>query len=319
MCFTPPITQTHFNLCVSIIERRITLDLPLPHTDKVVPFSKIAGIENLESLRKSGKYIPGCYRIWGLNNSDDLCYIGQSTHLGLRVKYHTKGQNKNTREFCINLGGQGKVDLFILPPLNEIPSDIFITQFLCVLEQYLIFKYRPKINKLLVAMPGIIWNKDTITKHRKKVGKKIYIYIKSVNPKNNLEFIFMCDSASYASQLLGHERSWITNILKRDKGWYKDKLYFSLIPLNELEIKGKIYGIAKNLKNINKVKSYIYKLLKGGLSRKGKMIRVTNTINKEVILYRSKREAARYLKADPTSFYNRDKLFRGIYKIEVLE
>jgi len=57
----------------------------------------------------------------------------------------------------------------------------------------------------------------------------------------------------------------------------------------------------------------------GGLSRKGKRVKVINVINKEVIFYRSKREAARCLKADPASIYSRDKLFRGIYKIEVLE
>lgn len=203
--------------------------------------------------------------------------------------------------------------------IKVIPSDITIAQFLCILEQYLFFKYRPLINRLLVARPGIIWTEDVITRHRKKVGKKNYIYIKSVKAKKILEFIFVCDSASYASQLLGYERSWIENIFKRNKGWYKDKLYFSLIPLNKLEIKGEIYVVVKNLKNFNKIKSYIYKLLKGGLSRKGKMIRVTNTINKKVTLYRSKREAARCLKADPASFYKRDKLFIGIYNIEVLE
>jgi hypothetical protein len=50
-------------------------------------------------------------------------------------------------------------------------------------------------------------------------------------------------------------------------------------------------------------------------------VRVTNVISKEVVLYRSKREGGRYLKADYSSFYNRDndKLFRGMYKIEVLE
>ena len=31
-----------------------TLDLPIPHTDKISNFSKVAGVENLDSLRKSG-------------------------------------------------------------------------------------------------------------------------------------------------------------------------------------------------------------------------------------------------------------------------
>jgi hypothetical protein len=156
LCFTSEITQAHFDLCSSIFERRITLDLPKPHTNKVAKFSKIAGVENLESIKKSGKYVSGCYRIWGLNSSEDYCYIGQAKHLGLRIKDQAKGNNKNTRDFCISLGDQAKVDLFILPPIQSIPSGLTITEFLCVLEQYLIFKYRPKINKLLITRPVII-------------------------------------------------------------------------------------------------------------------------------------------------------------------
>jgi hypothetical protein len=63
LSLTTLVKQAHIDLCVKLLEKHVTLDLPLPHTDKVIPFSKIAGIENLESLRKSGKYIPGCYRI----------------------------------------------------------------------------------------------------------------------------------------------------------------------------------------------------------------------------------------------------------------
>jgi hypothetical protein len=65
LCLNSLIKQEHYNLCTSIVRKRVTLDLPLPHTDKVAKFSKIAGIENLKSLRKSKsyKYISGCYRI----------------------------------------------------------------------------------------------------------------------------------------------------------------------------------------------------------------------------------------------------------------
>jgi hypothetical protein len=101
-------------------------------------------------------------------------------------------------------------------------------------------------------------------------------------------------------------------------------LTLGLIPkIVELKELGEIYTISNNLKGINKVKSYITKLLKmeGGSGRKGKMVRVTNAITKEVVLYRSKREAGRQLKADYSSFYNRDnnKLFRNLYRIEVLD
>lgn len=96
-----------------------------------------------------------------------------------------------------------------------------------------------------------------------------------------------------------------------------------MTPLKTIKIEGKVYTIFNNLKEANKVRFYIFKLLKRkgelGLSRKGKRVRVTNVINKEVIMYRSKREAARCLKADPASIYSRNRLFRGIYKIEMLD
>jgi len=95
----------------------------------------------------------------------------------------------------------------LLSSINDIPSELSISKLLCVLEQYLIFKYKPKINKLFVARPGIIWIKNVIGKHREKVGKKVYIYLKSENKKRTLELIYICDSSSYASQLFGYERS----------------------------------------------------------------------------------------------------------------
>jgi len=167
--------------------------------------------------------------------------------------------------------------------------------------------------------------------------KNFYIYVKSGRLKNNLVLIYWADSISYVSQLLGFEISWIKIILYRNKGWYKNKLYFSLIPLEtsdlilelipdikELKESGIIYRVSDNLKDVTKVKLYITKLLKkweGILVNKGKMVRVTNVKSKEINLYRSKREAGRYLKVDYSSFYNRDKdkLFRGMYKIEILE
>jgi hypothetical protein len=105
--------KKHFDLYVSLSNNPITLDLPLPHTNKVSNFSKIAGVENLERLKKSGKFIPGCYRIYKDSDLPNICYIGQAMLLGLRVKQHDKGYNKNTSRFCADLGDKGKVDLFI--------------------------------------------------------------------------------------------------------------------------------------------------------------------------------------------------------------
>ena len=86
-----------------------------------------------------------------------------------------------------------------------------------------------------------------------------------------------------------------------------------------LEKEGRLYTISNNLKDTTEIKSYVSTLLNITWSRKGKLVRITNTVTKEIILCRSKREAARHLNADPASFYNRNNLFRNIYKIEVLD
>lgn len=104
------------------------MDLPFPHIKKVAPFAKIAGVENSYNLKKSGKYITGCYRIWGLNKRSDFCYIGQAKHLGIRVKFHVKRQNKNTWSFCKILGNKDKVYLFILSNKNKIISDLMVEE-----------------------------------------------------------------------------------------------------------------------------------------------------------------------------------------------
>ena len=124
LCFNSLITKSHFNLCKSLVDNSVTLNFSWLHRVNVAKFSKIAGIENLESLRKSGLYVPGYYRIWGLGQASDLCYIGQYKHLGMRVKYHAKGHNRSTYLFCSDLSNKVKVDLFIILKNKDIPSGL---------------------------------------------------------------------------------------------------------------------------------------------------------------------------------------------------
>lgn len=49
------------------------------------------------------------------------------------------------------------------------------------------------------------------------------------------------------------------------------------------------------------------------------MVKVTNVVKNEIKIYRFKREGPRVIKIDPGSIYNRNKLLRGVYKIEILD
>ena len=44
--FNEEINQIHIDLCKDIFNNRVTLDLPVPRSKNVIPFSKVAGIEN---------------------------------------------------------------------------------------------------------------------------------------------------------------------------------------------------------------------------------------------------------------------------------
>jgi len=313
------IDQTHINLCNYIFEKRITLNLPRPKSKYITPFSKVAGPENLDSLKKSGKFIPGCYRIWGLGYPEKFCYIGQSIHLGRRIKYHAKGSNINTRKFCHDLKDKAKVDLFILPKDNNIITKLTIRKFLCVLEQYFIFKFKPEINRLYIAIPGFVWDDKLKKKHTEIVGKKIYLYLKFEVSKN-LELIYVSPSRSYVSRILGYERNWVKNILIRNSGWYKDTFYFSVIPLTIFNKNEISYNVITNLKRDNEIKSYFNKNLKDlKFRRKGILVKITDVSTGKIYLFQSKREASRILKIDFKSIYERDKLFKNKYKIEIIK
>src|SRR5258705_7903993 len=87
------ITKEHIELCERMFEERITMPLPVPHTEYVQAFTDLAGRESYDSKIIVG----GCYIIKGSDLID--CYVGQSTHLGRRVKSHAKKLDSTTRFF----------------------------------------------------------------------------------------------------------------------------------------------------------------------------------------------------------------------------
>ena len=145
------------------------------------------------------------------------------------------------------------------------------------------------------------------------------MYLKSIKD-SKLELIYIFDSASQGSLIIGKERNWIKNILVRNKGWYKNTIYFSLVWLTEKNIidNGLSLKLIENIKKDNQIKLFVNNILKDLPKRSGKRVKITNTNTGESIIYLSKKQAAVTLKADPSSISIRNKSFRGIYEIEFL-
>lgn len=147
-------------ICEEIYNKRVTMPLPIPHTKYVADFTKLAGQEHFNSKIK----LAGCYIIKGPNlvispitDKESIeCYIGQSTHLGYRVKRHTKGEDFTTSQFIKSLNNKGILELCIIYPEIKIPNGLNKNQFITLLEQYLIIKLKPTVNKKFLATPGIM-------------------------------------------------------------------------------------------------------------------------------------------------------------------
>lgn len=136
-------------LCLYIYNKRVSMPLPVPNTEHVLPFTNLVGSEHVES----SKEVSGCYFIKGPNMGRSSVtgienvesYLGQTKHLGRRVKFHAKEQDPSTKSLVEPFKEKCTVELFILS--DDIPEGLSKLQFLSLLEQYLIIKLKPTLNK----------------------------------------------------------------------------------------------------------------------------------------------------------------------------
>lgn len=194
-----PVSPSHLQLCASIVSSSVVVNLPTPFSPHLSAFVNIAGPE---IARIANKLKPGCYRIFGPNT--DSSYIGQSIHLGGRVKGHAKGHNAGTKDFVNGLGTTGLVQLFLVPT-NANLEGLTLSQFLCVLEQYLFITFRPTVNKSLVATPGYAVSEESILEQRLAKGHPVFVYL--INKVDGtLSLLFKFESSSMVGGALGFNR-----------------------------------------------------------------------------------------------------------------
>lgn len=215
---TATITQEHIDLCEKISDSPIELAMPIPNTSHVKPFSAVAGPEHPVDLNKR---TPGCYLLVKSGDLDSHNkYIGHSVHMGDRVKDHTSGRYPTTAKFIASMMGQGLVQLFMVTPriINTLPVGLTLTQFLCVLEQYLFFLHKPLINGVLVATPGVSWSTTAIAAHQAALGVPIFVYriLTEAISGSVLEFVHYFPSQGLVRRTLGFERTWLKSVFNRN-------------------------------------------------------------------------------------------------------
>jgi len=306
------ITEEHLILCLEIYNKRTTLALPVPRTKHVISFTKLVGRESYKEENKvSGCYcirtlFKGCSKVTGLRGIES--YIGQTNHLGNRVKQHAKGVDLNTKFFISSCKGKGVVvDLFIVDKDLQIPGNLTIKQFITILEQYLIIKLKPTLNKKLLATPGIMWSPEIINKFLKKMSHPVYAYRKEDNGKLVLIQIFQGSRAVGTS--LGFTKSFFINLKSRKGGWYKDKVYFTDIKLDNTE---------SNILTMLKFKELINTVNTG---RMGFSCAVIDEMTGDKTIYISMRAITRAIGIDAKGIREKcksGKLYKRRYRFELL-
>lgn len=301
------ITKQHLALCSAMYDKRVTMPLPLPHTEHVEPFTALVGQE-----RYGSKIIrAGCYMIKGPNLANSPvtnlvsteCYIGQSTHLGHRVKAHTKGDS-TICDFIESLKDKGVLELCILTDEIEIPVGLTKNQFITLLEQYLIIKLKPTVNKKFIATPGIMWTIETIKTHQDKMSIPIYVYKKEVD---HMILIQVFSTTRSVGLDLGMGKSFYSSVRSRTSGWYKNIILFSEVELVDCD---------KNILSLLEFKELIENLRE---TRIGFGVRVTNVITGEVVDYDSMQAVSRAIGIDSKGIKDKSltgKLYKKMWQIK---
>ena len=215
------ITEHHLALCALILQSPLKFVLPRPNTEHVLPFATVAGSD---STRGTG--VPGCYLLASLSfmsqtlvsGVQSACYIGHSIRLGKRVKEHAKNLDPNTAPFLAQLGDDAGVYLFIIT--EEIMSKLQglpLSEFICVLEQYLFMHYFPAVNRSRVATAGVLHSPQAIAKLREATGDVVHIYEGDKNDNSiPLTHRYSYSSTGFASvDLLGYNRLGVREIIRR--------------------------------------------------------------------------------------------------------
>lgn len=302
------VKDAHLELCAQIYNRRVVMPLPFPRTKHVATFRELVGGESYESKIK----FAGCYIICGtrkvlstITNLETMeCYVGQSMHLGNRIKSHTKGVDSTTGKFIETIKDNGKLELCIVSD-DLIPQDLTKNQFITLLEQYLILKLKPTVNKKLLAKPGIVWTPEIIKKHRDKLSKTVYAYLKE---KDEMILVQVFPSTRSVGLSVGKGKSFFSNLITRTDGWHKD-LFFTNAELEGAE------------QRLMTLQEFTLTVEKGSGKRTGTCIRVTDVTTGEVTDYISMRAVTRVVGIDTKGVREKlesSKLYKNRFKFEMV-
>lgn len=196
------VTEKIITLCATIFQNGTTHNILHANTNAAIEFTSVSG---LHTTRNDDSKVPGCYHIFD-PTSPFSGYVGQSTHLGRRVRDHANGCHVGTSNFVKMMKGRGRVTIFILSNKEDITCNTVL--FLAILEQYLFFALQPVVNISLIANPGLVVSGvHAISKAIKALWRPLYLYKVSLEEKT-YTLIHIVPNTDNLSTLANTSKSW---------------------------------------------------------------------------------------------------------------
>lgn len=278
------LTKKQFLLCQSLLaekrENKFTFSFPKNKED----FTNIKMLLPSDIDQKEGKKtttLPGVYLI---NDNEGDRYVGHSIRLTQRLQEHIIRKNRNTIDFIVSLRKKPNATCTFYIVSNRVVErlnnyNLEIKKLLIIMEQYLIIKSQPTVNRTYIALQGGDFSNPAYFKEqalRHPNRKPLYYYLIEYNKMTQSDKSFSTESINTiqcASTrkitliqvlpaigtlgiLLGYTGKWAVTIVNRG-GLLRNKVYCTTnellgdnINVNTISENEFVYFI-KSILNIN--------------------------------------------------------------------
>ena len=253
----------------------------------LLPVSKEKGDLILSLAKEQGGSLHGYGAYVFTNTATGEQYVGGSRNVLDRVRQHIRGNATSMLHHHLELLGASNfsVDIYLLP------AHTLTAERVLALEQFLIFKLNPTINRSKVAnSTNRVLQAEELAQHRLATGTPLYIYHED-------KLIHRFSAIREASLALGRLPGFLLTVLQYSKGLYRGGLQFSRIldPTKQVELVSldSLLAIFNKLTATGKRNTPIS-------PRNAKSITVQSLADNSITTFNTTKEFLEHLKYTPT-------------------
>lgn len=241
------VKQWHVDLCETLFQSRKLYIMAPPSSEQYNAF-----VTECKKYSVDNK-LSGVYTL--INKNSGESYVGQSINILNRIRAHLTYRSITTSSFVKSAFNSndfsGTIELCVITPevLFKIAGhNNSLSFFLDVLEQYIMLKTMPSVNKLLVVRHGgnlrtfasvAKRNKAILTRYKLHPHSQL-LYIYKLQKSRNLQGVTLIFTTSTLSKLgilleMPSRGAWAHTVIQNG-GFIRDTVYITITPLPNSDI-----------------------------------------------------------------------------------